>query len=71
MGPAGLLSKRVSSTTPVELQHIGVVTWCKSHHAQGEHSPVRDWSLQGDLVHAEEEAPTPTPRHDPTCDGWY
>ena len=44
-----------------ELQHLGVPTRSKSQHAQGEQSPVGDWSHEDDLSHAEEETPPPYP----------
>ena len=61
MDPRGWQSKRVKPTSLAELQHLVVPTRSKSQHAQGEQSPVRDWSHEDDLSHAEEETPPPYP----------
>ena len=71
MGSGGWQSKRVKPTSLAELQHLVVPTRFKSQHAQGEQSPMRDWSREDDLSHAEEETPPPHQQNHQTCKGWY
>jgi hypothetical protein len=67
----GWQSKRVKPTSPAKLQHLVVPTRSKSQHAQGEQSPMRDWSREDDLSHAKEETPPLHQQNDQTCEGWY
>ena len=71
MGPRRWQSKRVKPTSPVELQHLVLPTRSKIQHAQSEQSPMRDWSREDDLSHAEEETPPPHQQNDQICEGWY
>ena len=70
MGPGEWQSKRVKPRSPAELQNLVVSTRSKSQHTQGEQSPMRDWSREDDLSHAE-ETPPPHQQNDQTCKGWY
>jgi hypothetical protein len=71
MGPRGWQSKRVKPTSLAELQHLIVPTRSKSQHAQGEESPVRDYSREDDLSLVEVETPSPHPLNDQTCEDLY
>jgi hypothetical protein len=71
MGPRGWQSKRMKPTSPIELQHLVVPTRSKSQHAQGEQSPVRDYSREDDLSLVEVETPPPHLQNDQTCEGLY
>ena len=71
MDPRGWQSKRVKPTSLAELQHLVLPTRSKSQHAQGEQSPMRDWSCEDDLSHAEEETPPPHQQIEQTWKGWY
>ena len=62
MGPGGWQFRRVKPTSLVELQHLVVPTRSKSQHAQGEQSPMRDWSHEDDLAMPKRRLHLPTSR---------